>query len=79
LAAAMRTGTISGSGRISVSPGPPGAKVQNTEEFCPFKPLIDHGAKVNAKDKDGMSALKWATTNNQAKVVELLKEAGATE
>jgi ankyrin repeat protein len=43
------------------------------------KVLIDHKADVNAKDKDGMSALKWATTNNQAKVVELLKEAGATE
>jgi hypothetical protein len=44
LAAAMRTGIISGSGRISVSPGPPGAKVQNTEEFCPFKPLIKLGS-----------------------------------
>jgi uncharacterized protein len=40
------------------------------------KVLIAHGADVNAKDKDGMTALKWATTNQQAKVIELLKEAG---
>jgi ankyrin repeat protein len=38
--------------------------------------LIAHGADVNTKDKDGMTALSWATTNQQAKVIELLKEAG---
>jgi ankyrin repeat protein len=43
------------------------------------KVLIAHGADVNAKDKDGLTALSWATTNKQAKVVELLKEAGAKE
>ena len=40
LAASMRTGIISGSGRISVAPGPPVAKSHRIrEEFCPFKPL----------------------------------------
>jgi ankyrin repeat protein len=43
------------------------------------KVLIAHGADVNLKDKDGISALQWATTNQQAKVVELLKAAGAKE
>jgi ankyrin repeat protein len=43
------------------------------------KVLIAHGADVNAKDKDGMTALIWAATNQQAKVVELLKEAGSKE
>jgi ankyrin repeat protein len=43
------------------------------------KVLIDHRADVNSKDKDGMTALKWATTNDQARVVALLKEAGARE
>jgi uncharacterized protein len=43
------------------------------------KVLITHGADVNAKDKDGTTALKWASTNQQAKVVELLKEAGAKQ
>ena len=36
-----------------------------------------HGADVNVQDKDGMTALQWATTNQQSTVVELLKEAGA--
>jgi ankyrin repeat protein len=44
-----------------------------------LKVLIDHGADVNAKDRDGVSALKWATVNEQAKVIELLKAAGARE
>jgi cytohesin len=43
------------------------------------KVLIAHGADVNAKDKDGITALQWAMTNQQAKVVELLKAAGAKE
>jgi ankyrin repeat protein len=41
--------------------------------------LITHGADVNAIDKDGTTALKWALTNQQVKVVELLKEAGAKQ
>jgi ankyrin repeat protein len=43
------------------------------------KVLITHGVDVNTKDKDGTTALKWASTNQQAKVVELLKEAGAKQ
>jgi ankyrin repeat protein len=49
------------------------------------KVLIDKGADVNAKDKDGMTAMKWANTNrtasppNYEKVIALLKEAGAKE
>jgi ankyrin repeat protein len=43
------------------------------------KVLIVHGADVSVKDKDGMTAFKWAATNQQAKVAELLKEAGAKE
>jgi ankyrin repeat protein len=39
------------------------------------KLLISHRADVNTKDKHGMTALSWATTNQQAKVIELLKEA----
>lgn len=42
------------------------------------KVLIAHGADVNAQDKDGMTALKWASTNQQTKVIELLRQAGAT-
>jgi ankyrin repeat protein len=41
--------------------------------------LIDNGADVSAKDKDGMTALKWATTNQQTKVIALLQAAGAKE
>jgi ankyrin repeat protein len=41
--------------------------------------LIDHGADVNAKDASGITPLHWATTNQQKKVIELLKAAGANE
>jgi ankyrin repeat protein len=43
------------------------------------KVLIENGADVNVKDNDGVTALQWATTNQQAKVVGLLKAAGANE
>jgi ankyrin repeat protein len=49
------------------------------------KVLIDHGANVNARDKDGLTALKWAQTNQSAspevynRLIELLKKAGASE
>ena len=49
------------------------------------KTLIAKGADVNARDKDGMTTLKWATTNREASpqiygnVIDLLKAAGAKE
>src|SRR4051794_30650231 len=41
--------------------------------------LIAHGADINAKDKNGMTAMQWANTNKQTKVIDVLKEAGANE
>ena len=41
--------------------------------------LIDNGADVNAKDKDGITALKWATPNKHTAVIALLRAAGAKE
>ena len=41
------------------------------------KLLIEEGADVNAKNKDGFTALTWATLMEHQDVVELLKEAGA--
>ncbi len=49
------------------------------------KVLIDKGAYVGSKDKDGTTAMKWANTNRTAspphydRVIALLKEAGAKE
>jgi ankyrin repeat protein len=37
------------------------------------------GANVNARDKDGKTALMYATENNESAVVRLLKAHGAIE
>ena len=41
--------------------------------------LLTAGADVNAKDKDGKTALKLAQEAGNEKIVELLKQAGAKE
>ena len=41
------------------------------------KLLLDHGADINAKDKDGKTALDLARENNKEKIVEYLKQAKA--
>jgi ankyrin repeat protein len=43
------------------------------------KVLIDHGADVNVKDNDGLTALRWANTNQQSNVIALLQASMAKE
>src|SRR6185436_11773045 len=43
----------------------------------PVKTLLAHGAKVDAKEKRGQTALMWAAAEGHAPVVELLLKAGA--
>ena len=45
---------------------------------CPHtRALIDAGADVNIKDKDGSTALMWASDNGHTETVKLLIDAGA--
>jgi ankyrin repeat protein len=39
--------------------------------------LLDRGALVNLKDKNGATALTWALKKGNTATVELLKKAGA--
>ncbi|KAI0270169.1 ankyrin repeat-containing domain protein [Russula aff. rugulosa BPL654] len=39
--------------------------------------LLEHGADIEAKDKNGKTALQEAAENERDKVVELLREHGA--
>ena len=41
--------------------------------------LLNHKANVNARDKDGYTALHWALKFSHNRVAELLKQHGATE
>jgi ankyrin repeat protein len=41
--------------------------------------LLSHGADVHARDKDGDTALKWASRGGFNNVVRLLKAHGAKE
>ena len=41
--------------------------------------LLDNGANVNAKNKDGVNALMIAKSEELTEIVELLKQAGATK
>jgi len=43
------------------------------------KALLDAGTDVNAKDKDGGTALKFADSRGYTEIVEILKQAGARE
>jgi len=43
------------------------------------KKLIKEGANVNAKDKDGNTALMYAAFMGNTDIVKILKEAGAKE
>jgi len=43
------------------------------------KQLLENGADVNAKDKDGLTALMYASYNGHKEVVELLKSYSAEE
>lgn len=52
-------------------------KVKSNPEIV--KLLIARGADVNAKDREGQTALSLAIRNNMAEIAEILKEAGAKE
>lgn len=41
--------------------------------------LLDRGAKLDARDAEGNTPLKWAEQNQKTAIVELLKARGATE
>jgi uncharacterized protein len=41
--------------------------------------LLENGADVNAKDRDGMTALNWALKSGHSRIIELLKAHGAKE
>jgi ankyrin repeat protein len=41
--------------------------------------LLKKGANVNAKDKDSLTALMWASFNGHKEIVKLLKSYGAKE
>ncbi|MGO9117344.1 MAG: ankyrin repeat domain-containing protein [Desulfomonilaceae bacterium] len=49
------------------------------KNFKIVRHLIDKGADVNAKAKNGDTALKLAKTKGHARIVELLKAQGANE
>ncbi|MCW3053985.1 MAG: ankyrin repeat protein, partial [Chthonomonadales bacterium] len=40
--------------------------------------MITHGARLNAKDKDGLTPLHWATCTGRPETVQVLVEHGAT-
>jgi len=41
------------------------------------KILLELGANVNVKDKEGRTALAYATVRGHTEIVQLLKQAGA--
>ena len=43
------------------------------------KALLEAGADLNAKDKEGKTALMYAKEKNHTEIVHLLKKAGAKE
>jgi ankyrin repeat protein len=43
------------------------------------KVLLDSGANVNTKDKDGLTASMWATGMDLTEIVDLIKQRGTTE
>ena len=43
------------------------------------KILVEAGADVNAKRKDGKTALRWATEEGHRGVAKILRNAGASE
>ncbi len=51
----------------------------NTTSVSILEMLLEAGADVNAKDKDGHTALDMAQKAGNTKIVELLKQAGAKE
>ena len=50
-----------------------------TGQTVSVKTLIDAGADVNAQRKDGFTALMLAATSDYAEIVDILKQAGATQ
>ena len=48
-----------------------------TGRVGPMKALLEAGAKVDAKERNGQTALMWAAAEGHAEVVELLVKAGA--
>ncbi len=48
-----------------------------TGRVGPVKALLARGAKVDAKERKGQTALMWAAAEGHAAVVELLIKAGA--
>ena len=48
-------------------------------DVAEVKKLIDEGTDVNAQNKEGYTALIWASNDGHTEIVELLEEAGAVE
>jgi len=51
----------------------------NRPESLPVKILLEHGANVHIKARDGLTPLKCATKMQYKDTIRLLKQAGATE
>jgi ankyrin repeat protein len=52
-------------------------KAASNGEIEKVRSLLNKGAKVNAKDKDGVTALMWASEKGQTEIVNILLSKGA--
>ena len=49
----------------------------NAVNLVPF--LIEHGAAINVRDSNGMTALAWAITHDRHPAIEILRAYGGIE
>lgn len=54
------------------------AALAGGEQAANVQLLLEHGADLTIKDKEGRTALMWAARRGHAKIVQILKKAGAT-